>query len=166
MLGCIALKNFVEDPMKSIEINDGQLIAELETFEKKSTVSNVPTYSAADGHDDFVMATVWCMFSLDMRIIERYYDVQKTVKNKLGEDTPLFVLPMKDSVSNEEEAKRLDEKMTMFKDSYQKEAVSSQAEIEAFIKQNSLDAQSTAIEDPTPIRRPSDIEAFTFQMFK
>jgi hypothetical protein len=167
MIGCIALKNFLEDEMKEIEINDGRLIAELETFERKSTAGKMPTYRSADGHDDFVMATVWCMFSLDMKIADRYYDIKKTVLNNLGEQTPLLILPMPEDANDRNEKMRLiDEKMVGFKEAYTNGIETGKNAIEAFIRENKLNAFDTSDPEEPAIRRPSEDEAFTFQMFK
>lgn len=55
----------------------------MEMFERRQTFGKMPTYSAADGHDDFMMSTIWALYSLSMDIIERYYDVRKIAVNRL-----------------------------------------------------------------------------------
>ena len=144
----------LEDPLRKIEINDGRLIAEMETFERRQTFGKLPTYAAADGHDDFMMSTIWAFYSLQMEIVERYYDVRKIVLNKLGEQTPLFILPFK--VQQAEETNdfmsRLDSSLSNFRASYERQSREAEeevrnADIEEFIKANSLDAINPNDED-------------------
>ena len=83
----------------------------------------MPTYEAADGHDDFMMASIWGLYVLKMEILERYYDVKKTILNKLGEQIPLFVTPYESetNMNNVNRIIKLDDKMSLFGNEYEKQ---------------------------------------------
>lgn len=126
---CLNFKSIIEDEMRKIEINDGRLIGEIEKFERKNRQGKIPTYEAADGHDDFIMATIWAFFSLKQEITERYFDVKKSIVNKMGESMPLYVLPFEDEEveftgyrgRNIDDLEAIDKKLSMFKTDYDKD---------------------------------------------
>jgi hypothetical protein len=143
---CLNFKLLVEDEKRKIQINDGRLIAEMEKFERKSRLGKMPTYEAADGHDDFMMSSIWGLYVLKMEILERYYDVRKTILNKLGEQIPLYVLPFDDgySFSDKEIISQMDEKLNNFGGEYQRRLNKIESEINEdfmnnFIKSNEFE---------------------------
>lgn len=142
---CLAFKELIEDPTRDFEINDGHMIAEMETFEKRTTFGKVPTYGAANGHDDIIMSTIWAFFSLKLSIVERYYEIKKVVQNKLGEEQPLFIMPYVVEYADDEYDKKmdLDSRLNSYRQSYEQEMIeaenaSKNEEFEAFIKSNNL----------------------------
>lgn len=173
---CLNFKSILEDKDRSIEINDGQLIAEMETFEKKSTLAKVPTYCAVNGHDDIIMATIWAFFTLKLEIAERYYDVRKVVLNKLGEQMPLFILPYQVNKAEVEEdyMSSLDRRLNSYRTEYEKSAeeakkMAENQEFDNFIKQNNLDAYDADSEEAdarsNEIKADTGEEEFTFGGF-
>lgn len=177
---CLNFKGIIEDDMRKIEINDGRLIAEIEKFERKTKIGKIPTYEAADGHDDFVMATIWALFGLKQIIAERYFNVIKSIVNKLGEQQPLYMIPFdfdEDADTYQTQSRQaldsLDNKLTMFRSEYDQklqEMVKSTDEmnvernIDDFVKRSGLDVISN--EDP-PIdpNYIKDEDGFTFDAF-
>ena len=143
--GCMALKAALEDPMRQIEINDGRLISEMETFERKLTNAKMPTYAGADGHDDFIMSMIWCMFCLKMEIIERYYDVAKVVVDSVGNQIPLYIVPLKIEEPKENDYMAdLDERLSSTRGldftTKPKQMTQDDRDMEDFIRRNNLSA--------------------------
>ena len=170
-LACINFKNMVEDPNRMIELNDGRLIAEMETFERKlTTQSKMPTYASVDGHDDFMMATIWAMYSTRFEIIERYYDVKKMVVDKVGENSPLIVLPFKiEGLNPESYLKDIDDRLVYFRDSIERlgqenEETIKSMNVDEFIKAHNL-TTSNASSDPDADDRDPDDGSFGFSVF-
>lgn len=173
---CIFMKGIIEDPIRKFEINDGRLIAEMETFERRQTFGKMPTYAASDGHDDFMMSTIWALYSLNMEIIERYYDVRKIVLNKLGEQTPLFILPYKiqQTEDNDDYISRLDRSLNSFRENYMQQNKDTEdevrnANIEEFIRNNKLNALDPNDENTQDqidkLKEVNDDDAFGFSVF-
>lgn len=42
-----------------------------------------PSYSAAQGHDDLMMSSIWAIYILRPNLIDNYYDVKQYVTDKL-----------------------------------------------------------------------------------
>lgn len=148
---CLNFKLIMEDPNRKIQINDGRLIAEIEKFERISKPGKLPAYEAADGHDDYAVSAIWGFFVLKTEILERYYDIKKSIKNKLGEIVPLFVLPyFEEEFSEEDERKSifdLDSKLDSYSNEYEKRLNKMKneldtASIDEFIKKNNLEVVS------------------------
>ena len=139
---CTNFKSIIEDSLRKVQFNDGRLLEEMEKFEKKIKIGKMPTYGAKDGHDDYMMAAIWGLYSLKMEIIDNYYDVKKTVLNNLGLEIPLYVISYD---SNDDERNNLvnslDNKFEILVKNYEanlnnlKNEVSEQS-INEFIKQN------------------------------
>jgi len=144
MEACVNFKAYIEDPLRSIQYNDGRLLEEMEKFEKKSKIGKMPTYGAKDGHDDYMMAAIWGLYPLKMDIIDNYYDVKKTILNKLGIEIPLYVM----SYDDENEVRQsyinsLDQKfgslVKNYEDNYNNLIdETSENAIEDFIRKNNL----------------------------
>lgn len=170
---CLNYKLLIEDTNRKIQINDGALIAEMEKFERKSRHGKMPTYEAADGHDDFMMASIWGLYVLKMEILERYYDVKKTILNKLGEQIPLFVTPYESetNMNNVNRIIKLDDKMSLFGNEYEKQISVMNSEINSefmneFIKKNNFEEfVNNDIEEDDKTIRSEDDDAFHFGMF-
>ena len=174
---CIFAKTMFEDPLRKFEFNDGRLIAEMETFERKTTFGKTPTYASSDGHDDFVMSTIWALYALKMEILERYYDVRKIVLNKLGEPTPLFILPYTEIQQRDTDdyMSRLDSRLDSFRSSYELQNKETEEEIknsdiDEFIKKNKLNAlnpndESTQQEIEKLKSIDDDDDSFGFSVF-
>ena len=141
---CANFKSIIEDSLRKVQFNDGRLLEEMEKFEKKTKIGKMPTYGAKDGHDDYMMAAIWGLYSLKMEIIDNYYDVKKTVLNNLGLEIPLYVISY-DSYDNERNnlVNSLDNKFEILVKNYEanlnnlKNEVSEQS-INEFIKRNNL----------------------------
>ena len=168
-IACLTFKNFIEDELRKIHINDGRLIAEMEKFERKSRTGKLPTYEAADGHDDYMLAAIWGIYPIQMDIIDNYYDVRKAIVNKLGEQIPLYILPFEDKTINKSVyLKDLDEKFKLFNNEFEakldnmKNNISKKDEIEDFINRNGLN--SNDINEPEEIddERKTDEDRFQF----
>lgn len=167
-IGCLTFKNFLEDELRKFQINDGRLIAEMEKFERKHRTGKLPSYEAADGHDDYMLAAIWGVYPIQMGVIDNYYDVRKTIVNKLGEQIPLYILPYDNDGRNKAiYLKDLDEKFKLFNNEYEKRlqdmksVVSKGDEIEQFINANGLNEISNEpIEEET--ERKTDDDRFQF----
>lgn len=167
-IGCLTFKNFLEDELRKFQINDGRLIAEMEKFERKHRTGKLPSYEAADGHDDYMLAAIWGIYPIQMEIIDNYYDVRKTIVNKLGEQIPLYILPYDNDGRNKAVyLKDLDEKFKLFNNEYEKRlqdmksVVSKGDEIEQFINTNGLNELSNEpIEEE--VERKTDDDRFQF----
>lgn len=106
----------------------------------------MPTYEAADGHDDFMMAAIWGLYVLKLEILERYYDVKKTILNKLGELVPLYIVPFESEESNNDKKLivEMDEKLNNFGGEHQKRLNQIESQIsdefmDNFIKTNNFE---------------------------
>lgn len=171
---CLNFKLLVEDPKRKIKINDGRLIAEMEKFERKSRLGKLPTYEAADGHDDFMMAAVWGLFVLKIEILERYYEIRKTILNKLGEHVPLYIVPFDDgyTYNDSDIISQLDEKLNYFGGEYQRKLNKIESEIneefmDNFIKTNNFEEfinQSNDVDDLNDKKYEED-DDFHFKLF-
>lgn len=167
-IGCLTFKNFLEDELRKFQINDGRLIAEMEKFERKHRTGKLPSYEAADGHDDYMLAAIWGVYPIQMGVIDNYYDVRKTIVNKLGEQIPLYILPYDNDGRNKAiYLKDLDEKFKLFNNEYKKRlqdmksVVSKGDEIKQFINANGLNEISNEpIEEET--ERKTDDDRFQF----
>lgn len=171
---CLNFKLILEDKMRSVEINDGRLIAEMEKFERVSRMGKLPTYEAVDGHDDYMMSAVWGLYVLKFEIVERYYDIKKAVRNKLGEEIPLFVLPFQEESSDIERKRNifeLDQKFDTFTNDQEKylnkiKKEADTTDIDNFIKSNNLEAYDPyeiKEDDNNKNKRNPDDENFQFR---
>lgn len=88
---CLHFKELLENPLRKVWIYDGRLIDEMERFEKHTRMGKTPTYSATQGHDDLMMASIWALYVLKIDIIENYYEVKQFATDKLGNQQPLFI---------------------------------------------------------------------------
>lgn len=162
MKACLNFKSIFEDPSRNVEINDGRLIGEIEKFEKKDKSSKTPSYEAADGHDDFMMATVWAFFALVYEICERYFDIKKSIMTKFGEQQPLFIQNFEqngeygEAPTEKEQLENVDKAFSMFSSEYDKELqgmkkeISEQVvykDIDKFLRDKSLDNVKVIDED-------------------
>lgn len=119
---CINFKEFIQNPVRKIEINDGRLIDQLQRFERHNRTGKTPAYYATRGHDDFVMCSVWAFYILKPQHLENYYNVNKYITDKLGKDIPLFVTSMQNvsEGQNLQFIKDLDSKFNLTNTNYQK----------------------------------------------
>jgi hypothetical protein len=92
-----------------------------------------------------MLAAIWGVYPIQMNIIDNYYDVRKTIVNKLGEQIPLYILPYETNSRNKAlYLKDLDEKFNLFNNEYErhiqemKTAISKHDEVIKFINQNGL----------------------------
>ena len=172
---CLNYKLLLEDDKRKIQINDGRLIAEMEKFERKSRLGKMPTYEAADGHDDYMMSSIWGLYVLKMDILERYYDVKKTILNKLGERVPIYILPF-ESINSYDDKKfieQIDEKLNNFGGEYQRKLNQIESQVNSefmdqFIKTNNFEeyVDKTGIEDDeNKNRHNEDDDEFHFRLF-
>lgn len=172
---CLNYKLLLEDDKRKIQINDGRLIAEMEKFERKSRLGKMPTYEAADGHDDYMMSSIWGLYVLKMDILERYYDVKKTILNKLGERVPIYILPF-ESINSYDDKKfieQIDEKLNNFGGEYQRKLNQIESQVNSefmdqFIKTNNFEEyiDKTGIEDDeNKNRHNEDDDEFHFRLF-
>ena len=170
---CLNFKTLVEDQKRRIQFNDGELIAEMEKFERKSRQGKLPTYEAADGHDDYMMASIWGLFVLQIDILERYYDIKKSIVNNLGEQIPLFVQPFEfeNNHNNINSIIKLDDKLTLFGNEYEKILSKMSNEVNPefmnqFIKQNKFNEYvDNEVEDDEKNTTIDPDDAFHFGMF-
>jgi hypothetical protein len=171
---CLNFKWIIEDSKRKVQFNDGALIAEMEKFERKSRQGKLPTYEAADGHDDYMMAAIWGLFILNVEILERYYDIKKSIVNNLGEQIPLFVQPYEyeNNGNNINSIIKLDDKMSLFGNEYEKMINKMNDDINPefmnqFIERNKFNEFIEEIpEDDTSNRNNIDSDdAFHFGMF-
>ena len=171
---CANFKSIIEDSLRKVQFNDGRLLEEMEKFEKKTKIGKMPTYGAKDGHDDYMMAAIWGLYSLKMEIIDNYYDVKKTVLNNLGLEIPLYVISY-DSNNDERNnlVNSLDNKFEILVKNYEanfnnlKNEVSEQS-INEFIKQNNLKSVEIKINENEydKINQPVDEDNdFHFKLF-
>lgn len=165
---CLSFKIFVEDELRNIQLNDGRLISELEKFERKSRSGKLPTYCAADGHDDYMMAAIWGLYCMKMEIIDNYYDVKKTIVNKLGEQIPLYILPYKsDGSIRNDYLNNIDEKFKTYINEYEIKLDKINGDddklMDEFIKKNGLSVtESKAEEEKRERKTDEDRFQFTF----
>ena len=168
-------KLLLEDDKRKIQINDGRLIAEMEKFERKSRLGKMPTYEAADGHDDYMMSSIWGLYVLKMDILERYYDVKKTILNKLGERVPLYILPFEsiDSYDDKKFIEQIDEKLNNFGGEYQRKLNQIESQVNSefmdqFIKTNNFEEyinKADIEDDENKNRYNEDDDEFHFRLF-
>ena len=168
-IACLTFKSFLEDELRKFKINDGRLISEMEKFERKNRTGKMPSYEAADGHDDYMLGAIWGIFPIQMNIIENYYDIRKTIVNKLGEQIPLYILPFEsDIIDKSKYLKDLDEKFELFNNEYEKQlnemtnTVSKKDEIESFISLNGLNQVSNEEEPEDSRERMTEDDKFHF----
>lgn len=144
---CLNFKELIEDQMRTITFNDGRIINEMEKFERKSRLGKLPTYEAADGHDDYMMAAIWGLYPIKFNILENYYDIRKSFYNKLNEEIALYILPFESQYTNKQKQflEDLDKKFNLFNNEYEKKLSSiknnidsEKDEIDNFIKENGL----------------------------
>lgn len=176
---CLNFKLLLEDDLRNVQINDGRLLAEMEKFERKTRLGKMPTYQAADGHDDFMMATIWGFYILKYEIIERYYDIKKTILNKLNEPVPLYVTPFENEMINYEinnnennNILEIDNKVLAYIDEYEQrlnemKINSSNENIDNFIKTNNLEnlVSETKYLDDDENQHLHDNDDFQFSVF-
>jgi hypothetical protein len=75
-----------------IVINDGQLLEELNSFERKEGTRNA-TYKAAKGrHDDHVLSFIWALFAMERTMLDRYY-LPQWKENEFKQTYAEYVLP-------------------------------------------------------------------------
>ena len=119
---CINFKQFIQNPVRKIQINDGRLIDQLQRFERHNRAGKTPAYYATRGHDDFVMCSVWAFYILKPQHLQNYYNINKYVTDKLGKDIPLFVTSMQNvsEGQNLQFIKDLDSKFNLTNTNYQK----------------------------------------------
>ena len=119
---CINFKQFIQNPIRHVSIFDGRLIDQMERFERHNRAGNVPAYYATQGHDDFVMCSVWAFYMLKPQNLQNYYNINKYIPDKLGQDIPLFVTSMQNvsQSQNLQFIKDLDNKFSLSNTNYQK----------------------------------------------
>ena len=85
--------------MMDVKIYDRYLVEELEFFEKMITKENV--YCAKPGkHDDHVMALIWGLFSLQEKIIDKYFNVDRYFTTRTGYVLPMNISSAESTTSN------------------------------------------------------------------
>ena len=119
---CINFKEFLENPVRHVSIFDGRLIDQMERFERHNRGGKVPAYFATQGHDDFIMCSVWAFYMLKPQNLQNYYNINKYIPDKLGQDIPLFVTSMQNVTEgqNLQFIKELDSKFSLSNTNYQK----------------------------------------------
>lgn len=119
---CINFKQFIENPARKVTIYDGRLIDQMERFERHNRGGTVPAYYATQGHDDFIMCSVWAFYILRPQILQNYYNINKYIQDKLGQDIPLFVTSIQNvsESQNLQFIRELDSKFKLSGNNYQR----------------------------------------------
>lgn len=81
---CLHLKDLMNNDGVNIRIDEGNLIYEMEWFERKMPSAMMVFKAVGTKHDDYMMAFIWGLFVLHQDIIEDYYNVLETRQNKYG----------------------------------------------------------------------------------
>ena len=89
---CLNFKEICESPFRDVLIYDGRLIEEMEQYERTSRPGRAPQFGNSTGHDDLMTSAIWAFYIIKNEYIEQYYDVKKSVIDKLGNNIPTFVV--------------------------------------------------------------------------
>ena len=89
---CLNFKEICESPFRDVLIYDGRLIEEMEQYERTSRPGRAPQFGNTTGHDDLMTSAIWAFYIIKNEYIEQYYDVKKSVIDKLGNSIPTFVV--------------------------------------------------------------------------
>lgn len=119
---CINFKQFIQNPVRRVSIFDGRLIDQMERFERHNRQGKTPAYFATQGHDDFIMCSVWAFYMLKPQNLQNYYNINKYIPDKLGRDIPLFVTSMQNvsQGQNLQFIKELDTRFNLTNTNYDK----------------------------------------------
>jgi hypothetical protein len=126
-----------------------------------------------------MISTIWQFYILKYEIIERYYDIKKTILNKLNEPIPLYVTPFENEMINYETNNNennnileIDNKVLTYINEYEQrlnemKINSSNENIDNFIKTNNLEnlVSETKYQNDDENQHLHDNDDFQFSVF-